>query len=85
MFTHIIGRVVFEVLTTRIFSLVIPGARVLLFLMLFSRVMLFVVLFASIMLFVVVHCYFSFTLKIHCYKEQLTRQRTPVSTESVTV
>jgi hypothetical protein len=56
MFTRILGRIVFEVLTTGIFSLVIPGAWVLLFLMLFSWVMLFVVLFASVMLFVVVHC-----------------------------
>jgi hypothetical protein len=52
MFTRILGRVVFEVLSTRIFSFVITGAWVLLFLMLFSWVMLFVVLFAVVHLFV---------------------------------
>jgi hypothetical protein len=51
MFTRILGRVVFEVLITRIFSFVITGAWVLLFLMLFSWVMLFVVLFAVVHLF----------------------------------
>jgi hypothetical protein len=84
MLTRILGRVVFEVLSTRILSLVITGARVLLFLMLFSRVMLLVMFFASVMLFVVVHFRFSFTLKIHRYKKQLTRQMKPVSTKNVT-
>ena len=83
MFTRILGRIVFEVRSSRIFSLIITGAWILLFLMFFSRVMLFVVLFVSVMLFVVAHCQFSFTLKIHRYKKQLTRQMIAVDTKSV--